>query len=121
MTKFESEMLRDFEAANGICPALWLRYIDNIFFIWTEDDSSLEKFIEFVRTYSKSKQMKSDITFKIVQNKSSVVFLDTQVKLSCNKLSATLYSRSTSAHLYLRKIRIILSLWSNQFQSRSLS
>ena len=83
MIKFESEMLRDFEAANGIRPALWLRYIDDIFFIWTEDDSSLKRFIEFVRTYSKSKQMKSDITFNIVQNKSSVVFLDTRVKLSC--------------------------------------
>ena len=47
--------------------------------------------------------MKSDITFKIVQNKSSVVFLDTRVKLSGNKLSTTLYSKPTSAHLYLRK------------------
>ena len=35
MTKYESEMLSDFEAANGIHPALWLRYIDDIFFIWT--------------------------------------------------------------------------------------
>ena len=103
MTKFESEMLRDFEAANGIRPAFWLRYIDDIFFIWTEDDSSLKRFIEFVRTYSKSKQMKSDITFEIVQNKSGVVFLDTRVKLSGNKLSTTLHSKPTSAHLYLRK------------------
>ena len=103
MTKFETEMLRDFEAANGIRPALWLRYIDDIFFIWTEDDSSPKKFIEFVRTYSKSEQMKSDITFKIVENKSGVVFLDTRVKLSGNKLSTTLYSKPTSAHLYLRK------------------
>ena len=103
MTKFESEMLRDFEAANCICQALWLRNIDYIFLIWTEDDFSLKKFIEFVRTYSKSKQMKSDITFKIVQNKSNVVFLDTQVKLSGNKLSTILYSKPTSAHLYLRK------------------
>ena len=72
MTKFETEMLCDFEVANGTCPTLWSCYINNIFFIWTEDDSSLKKFIKFVRTYSKSKQMKSDITFKIVQNKSSV-------------------------------------------------
>ena len=103
MTKFETEMLRGFEAANGIRSALWLCYIDDIFFILTEDDSSLKKFIKFVRTNSKSKQMKSDITFKIVQNKSSVVFLDTRVKLSGNKLSTTLYSKPTSAHLYPRK------------------
>ena len=50
MTKFESEMLRDFEAANSI---LWFRYIDCIFFVWTEGDPSLKKFIEFVKTYSK--------------------------------------------------------------------
>ena len=35
MTKFESEMLCDFEAANGIHPASWLHYTDDIFFIWT--------------------------------------------------------------------------------------
>ena len=59
MTEVETRMLHEYEAKMGLRPMLWLRYIDNIFFLWPYCEESLLKLIDFVRTYSKAKNMKS--------------------------------------------------------------
>ena len=42
MTQVETDMLNDYEAENGLRPIIWLRYIDDIFFLWTYDEQSLK-------------------------------------------------------------------------------
>ena len=40
MSKFESDMLNDYEAQYGCHPAYWARFIDEVFFIWTGEEES---------------------------------------------------------------------------------
>ena len=42
MTQVETDMLNDYEAETGLRPIIWLRYIDDIFFLWTYDEQSLK-------------------------------------------------------------------------------
>ena len=49
MTKVETRMLHEYEAKTGLRPMLWLRYIDDIFFLWPYGEESLLEFIDFVR------------------------------------------------------------------------
>ena len=49
MTQVETNMLNDYEAENGLRPIIWLRYIDDIFFLWTYDEQLLKDFIEFIK------------------------------------------------------------------------
>ena len=45
MGKFEQLMLRDYEISFDRKPSVWLRYIDDIFFFWNGDETSLKHFI----------------------------------------------------------------------------
>ena len=60
----------------GLDLFLWLRYIDDVFFLWSDDEESLLKFINFVRTYSKSKEMKSSLDYDVFFSQDIVNFLD---------------------------------------------
>ena len=40
MSKFEEEMLDEFQSIYGLRPALLLRFIDDIFLIWDNDEIS---------------------------------------------------------------------------------
>ena len=55
MTQVETNMLNDYEAENGLRPILWLRYIDDIFFLWTYGEQSLKDFTGFIQKYFESK------------------------------------------------------------------
>ena len=63
----------------GLRPLVWMRYIDDIFFIWTHDDGSLQKFIEFANNFTSNNQMKSNIKFETHISRESVNFLDVKV------------------------------------------
>ena len=54
MSEVETRLINDYEAKSGIRPLIWLRYIDDIFFLWSHDQESLDDFISFIRSYSKS-------------------------------------------------------------------
>ena len=41
-------MLNEYETATGIRPFLWLRYTDDVFFLWSYDEEFLLKFIKLV-------------------------------------------------------------------------
>ena len=45
MFQVESNMLNEYETVTGIRLFLWLRYIDDVFFLWSNDEESLLKFI----------------------------------------------------------------------------
>ena len=47
MAKFETEMLADYKKKFKKLPTVWLRYIDDIFFMWDYDETSLKHFINF--------------------------------------------------------------------------
>ena len=91
MSKFESDMLNDYEAQYGCRPAYWARFIDDVFFNWTGDEESLKAFLNFCHNYSKSQNRKSSIRFPSTYSKQRVVFLDTIVHLENNELCTELY------------------------------
>ena len=61
---FETDMLEEYEKKTNLRPYLWLRYIDDVFFIWNHDESSLKDFISFCDNFSDKKNMKSKIKFE---------------------------------------------------------
>ena len=120
MSKFESDMLSDYEAQYGCRPAYWARFIDDVFFIWTGDEESLKVFLNFCNNCSKSQNRKSSIRFTSTYSKQRVVFLDIIVHLESNQLYTELYNKNTSAHQYLHHtsfhhFSLIKSLPKSQF------
>ena len=53
-----------------------MRYIDDIFFIWTNGEDTLKDFIKFCDNYSGSRKMKSNIRYESCSSNESVNFLD---------------------------------------------
>ena len=45
---------REFMEIEDIKPWLWLRYIDDIFFIWTEDEDKLESFLQHLNIFHRN-------------------------------------------------------------------
>ena len=43
MSEVESNMLNEYETVTVIKPILWLRYIGDVFFLWSNDEESLLK------------------------------------------------------------------------------
>ena len=103
MAGFEKNMLADFEKEYGFKPACWYRFIDDIFFVWTGSEESLNQFLDFVNSYAERRNMSSNIKFKNVYSDTSVSFLDTVVKIQNGALSTDLYNKPTSAHDYLHR------------------
>ena len=120
MSIVESDMLNEYEAATGIRPFLWLRYIDDVFFLWSNDEESLLKFIKFVRTYSKSKEMKSSLNYDVFHSQNTVNFLDCTVRIKMVNLRQNFIQR-TQMPIYICFLRhIIQSTPLRQFQKGSL-
>ena len=82
MGKFEQLMLRDYEISFNRKPSVWLRYIDDVFFIWNGDETSLKHFIQFCNSYASNNHMKSTIKFTTNYSQTHVTFLDTKVKFN---------------------------------------
>ena len=101
LDRFESHMLDEYEVATGLKPLVWMRFIDDIFFIWQHDKVSLDHFVKFCNDYSKSKNMKSRIKFETNISIDTVNFLDVTVGLENNVLTTSVYTKPTDAHLYL--------------------
>ena len=79
-------------APNNKKPILWLRFIDNIFAIWTYDHYSLHQFIEYINI------IHSTTKFEMSQSRDRIPFLDTLVLLNNNgDLQTTLYKKRTDA------------------------
>ena len=103
MGKVEREILQEFEQLTGLRPTTWLRFLDDVFFLWPHGEEKLREFMQFIQDFAERKKMKTDLkfTFEIGE---SVPFLDTVVSLTDEGfLKTDLYSKKTDAHLYLRK------------------
>ena len=101
MGKIERELLEEFEKESGLKPTLWLRFLDDIFFVWPHGPEKLKVFIEFMQSFGERKKLKTKLKFTY-ETGDSVPFLDTMVSIDGSKLKTTLYSKPTDAHLYLR-------------------
>ena len=98
MSKLESDMLNEFNNNHGTRPQLWLRFIDDIFFVWVGDKDGVENFIKFCNSYSNSKGMKSNITFKARYSSHQVEFLDMITDLFCKPTAKHQYLHRSSFH-----------------------
>lgn len=103
MDRLENNIISSFQNDTGLAPLVWYRYIDDIFFIWTSGEESLDNFIEHAQKYSENQNMKSTIKFEVNKSTAAVNFLDVTVSLKDQKLQSNLYSKPTDAFLYLNK------------------
>ena len=101
MTRFECNMLEAYEREHQMRPHLWLRFIDDIFFVWSGDESSLKHFIEYCSNYSMQQGMQSTIRFTYSYSRTDVSFLDMKVSLKNNKICTSVHSKPVDTHTYL--------------------
>ena len=76
-------------------PLLWLRYIDDIFFIWNHGERKLLSFLEWLNNF--------DSNFKFTYNHSpeQINFLDVSVYLKNGKIETDIFVKPTDCHQYL--------------------
>ena len=77
-------------------PDLWIRFIDDIFFIWTHGQEKWNSFFEYLNSFHNSIKFTSEISTQ------SVPFLDVEVKLVEGKIETDLYTKPTDCHNYLQ-------------------
>ena len=82
---------------------MWLRYIDDIFFIWTHSEEELQKFMGELNSFDTNIK----ITYKYIDKR--VSFLDLQVDIVHGKLITSLFGKPTDRHQYLHYSSSILS------------
>ena len=76
-------------------PFVWLRYIDDIFFISTHGKAKLKKFVEGLNNFLQNLQ------FTYESSKKRVSFLDLNVSLKIGLVTTDLRTKSTDCHQYL--------------------
>ena len=77
-------------------PKLWLRFIDDIFFIWTHGEKHLEEFLQLANNFHPT------IKFTMTMNRNELAFLDTVIYRGHNNYLLTrLYHKPTDSKLYL--------------------
>ena len=74
---------------------MYVRYIDDIFFIWHGSERDLKEFLEVINTVHPT------IKFDHKYSRTSIEFLDTIVKLTNGKLTTSLYTKPTDRRAYL--------------------
>ena len=91
MGKVESDLFE----GSPTRPYFWRRFIDDVFFIWTEGEQSLLEFIGRMNSFHNT------IKFTVDWSYSRVNFLDTSIVLNDGLVTTDLYSKPTDKHQYL--------------------
>ena len=91
MEFIETEFLK----TQAIKPWLWKRFIDDIFFIWTDSEENLNKFLKDLNEFH------PNLRFTYEKSKEKINFLDLVIKLTDGKIVTDLYCKSTDSHQYL--------------------
>ena len=76
-------------------PYLWLRYIDDIFMIWTAGKEQLQEFLEWMNQYHDT------IKFTWDWSRKNVNYLDVRVINNNGVIETDLYTKPTDKHQYL--------------------
>ena len=85
----------DFLKTQDLQPFIWLRYIDDTFFIWTHGEAELKRFME------KLNQFLPNLKFTYESSQKKVAFLDLNVSLENGCITTHLYTKSTDCYQYL--------------------
>ena len=92
---FMDRVENEFLDSELVKPRLWLRYIDDVFFIWTESEEKLKGFLNRLNDFH------PNLKFTHEKSKSSVSFLDVSVSIVDNKIETDLYCKPTDCHQFL--------------------
>ena len=93
MSNLEEKLISEHE----LKPKLWLRYIDDILFIWEHGEDELNKWLNHLN------KSHTSIKFTIEHSKTEINFLDTTVKKGPNsKIYVDLYVKKTDTNSYLK-------------------
>ena len=92
---FMDRLENEFLDTQILKPLVWLRYIDDIVFIWTDSEEELKKFMGELNSFD------TNIKFTYVYSDKRVSFLDLQVDIVHGKLITSLFVKPTDRHQYL--------------------
>ena len=76
---FMDRMETKFLEKERLKPWVWLRYIDDIFFVWTHEEDKLDEFLERLNIFH------PDLKFLSERSEQEINFLDVTVQMSNNK------------------------------------
>ena len=91
---YMDKIATDFLKTQELQPYVWLRYIGDIFFIWTQREAELQKFMERFNIFLQNLQ------FTYESSKKRVAFLDLNFSLENGSVTTDLHSKSTDCHQY---------------------
>ena len=92
---FINEMETSFFRTQQLQPFIWLRYIDDIFFLWTHGEEQLDLFLKDLNEFHPNLKF----TYQTSQN--SVDFLDLHVSLKDGAIFTELHIKPTDGHQFL--------------------
>ena len=85
----------EFRKTQSIKLWVWKRYIDDIFFIWTDREKNLEKCLKELNRFH------HNIKFTFEKSKMKVNFLDIVTKIKSGRLITDLRSKLIDSYQYL--------------------
>ena len=91
MECIETEFLK----TQAIKPWLWERFIDDIFFIWTDSKENLNKFLKDLNEFH------PNLKFTYEKSRKKISFLGLVIKLTDGKIVTDPYCKSVDSHQYL--------------------
>ena len=93
-------------------PLVWVRYIDNVYFIWTHGDQKLQTFLRSLNEFN------TDMKFTYESSKESIAFIDPKVSVKSSNIITNLYIKSTDCHqnLHYLSANPIHTKWSVVFR-----
>ncbi|CAM4539466.1 unnamed protein product [Lepidochelys kempii] len=92
---FMADLEQRFLSSRPLKPLLYLRYIDDIFIIWTHGKEALEEFHHDFNNFHPT------INLSLVQSTQEIHFLDTTVLINNGHINTTLYRKPTDRYSYL--------------------
>ena len=92
---YMDEVETEFLETQNFKPLVWMRYIDDIFFIWTHGEEKLKNFMNEFNNF------KSNLKFTFESDSECINFLDLNVKLNNGRLTTSVYIKPTDRHQYL--------------------
>ncbi|PIK56552.1 hypothetical protein BSL78_06520 [Apostichopus japonicus] len=92
---FMGNLEKEFLSRQNLKPHTWLRYIDDIFMIWTHGEANLKLFIDDINSFHHTIKFTADFSGH------GVHFLDTTVTLQNGSLKTDLFNKPTNKHNYL--------------------
>ncbi|XP_073193192.1 uncharacterized protein [Lepidochelys kempii] len=92
---FKADLEQCFLSSRPLMPLLYLRYIDDLFIIWTHGKEALEEFHHDFNNFH------STINFSLDQSTQEIHFVDTTVLISDVHINTTVYRKPPDRYSYL--------------------